>query len=286
MNNRRQQKCGFTLIELLVVIAIIGILAGMLLPVLSMAKSKAQSIACRNNLRQLAYAWLSYPNDYNDALPVNGDVDHMQPQFPRVQNIALNSWVNGNAWTDLTDDNIKQGSLFPYTQSSQIYHCPGDKSTVRDQGKVLRKRSYSLSIYMNFRHSTNNTDPWWWKYNFERASQIHNPGPSRALVFAEEHQNSIQGCLFYMQGRPPLGRCPPGFSTFTWLSFPSGRHQNAGSFSFADGHVEELRWIEEHTKKIINLKPWPPYPVFWPAVDKTDRDMTRLFEMVPPEPIR
>lgn len=63
------RKTGFTLIELLVVVAILAILAALLSPSLKVARDRARSTQCVNNLRQVYFAYLQYTQDYDGRIP-------------------------------------------------------------------------------------------------------------------------------------------------------------------------------------------------------------------------
>lgn len=71
---------GFTLLELLVTISILGILAALLLPVLSKAKDKGRQAACQNNLHQIAIGFQLYYQESDDEFPAPGSKTEYGPQ--------------------------------------------------------------------------------------------------------------------------------------------------------------------------------------------------------------
>ena len=73
---RQARLRGFSLVEVLVVIGIIAVLIALLLPVLTMARVAARSVACQSNLRQLGQALLMYANGNGGwMIPVVADQD-------------------------------------------------------------------------------------------------------------------------------------------------------------------------------------------------------------------
>src|SRR5579863_846898 len=101
MKSDKSHEVGFTLIELLVVIAIIAILAAMLLPALSAAKARAQTIQCTSNMKQLDLCYQMYCGDNDDLLPANASTSAMSTSD------SGHSWIEGNAQTDPTPNLIK-----------------------------------------------------------------------------------------------------------------------------------------------------------------------------------
>jgi len=256
-----------------VVIAIIAILAGLLLPALGKAKAKGQAASCLGNLRQLQICWQLYSEDNGDRLPGNVALNPGDLASREGWTADPISWLQGNAWTDTSLTNLQRGVLYPYNRSLGVYRCPADKSTVRDQGKLPRNRSVSMSMYMNFRPEASGAE---YDLCWHRLGQIQNPGPSRALVFIDENEKSIQQSAFGINAPDHLTLFDSPL--WTWISFPATRHGNAGTVAFADGHAEIWRWVEPNTARISQLNDWT---VVKPATADNDRDLNRFFGAVP-----
>jgi len=228
---------AFTLIELLVVIAIIAILAAILLPVLTHAQVRAQTIQCLNSHRQLGIAWLMYASDNQDACCPNAE---------GVPGWTTPNWVLG--WEDFTVNNtqntnmamITQGLLGPYSQSIAIYKCPADKYLCKEGGSQLpRLRSNSMNAFITGGANANQTGVYAGQYNYyAKVSTIRNPPPSDLWVFTDEFPDSINDGWLVVD---PL-------TTIDWgRDLPGSYHDRGNSLTFADGHSELHVWREGTT---------------------------------------
>jgi prepilin-type N-terminal cleavage/methylation domain-containing protein/prepilin-type processing-associated H-X9-DG protein len=286
------RRRGFTLIELLVVIAIIGVLIGLLLPVVQSAREAARRIQCMNNLKQIGLAVHNY-NDSVGTLPLGCAVT-----FDSAKNPVFQGWGITARILPYMDDQAKFNacnfSLANETPANETamrvatatYLCPSDgKNTV---------------IFLDGSQPRNNTN-----YGFNRgdwyvwgaspsAPQPNSPFRANACVRLAAITDGLSNTLFAADVKShtpyllncsglilsPLGTQPmPG---------PSDNPATVTQYTGCAGPLAELRpdsghseWEDGNTSQAGFTTAWPPNmitPGSFNGVSVADTDLIALRE--------
>jgi len=250
------QRLGFTLAELLVVVAVIALLAALLLPTLSRAKSAGISVACRNNLHQIGLAMEMYLGD-NHRYPISWGTDAGPDWEAQFQTLQGPGQVIRSSW-----------GLLPYLSPSgrdrRVFFCP-----VQEECPVHfwpgiwpddRLSGYACNAYgtaAQFPALRLGLAVWWLPLEVVREGAVRSPADMIAYGDAFTGAWSLS---------------PNGTNRWSWTfpglaSVPSSRHRGQGNLLFCDGHVESgkpAQWIEatDRARRRWN-RDHEPHPETW-----------------------
>ena len=252
---------GFTVTELMVVIAIIAVIVAILVPTLSKVRSRARTVQCLANQRQIALATYSYAmsnasrlvsprTDTNGTAFIDGANQQMGPLGWK------HTWVNAQ---DTGSTNqfvvysggrkyetplaITSGALFPYIGDIKVYISPDEPtnpSAGAVSGEKTRIRSYSLNACLGTTRpdelpefdddftaiSLGTPAPQLSQYNTTTIGTIKSPQRMMCTIVEDDSVDyNNQGWLVVPQ-------------TPNWIDWPAAWRPDAITLSYVDGSTE------------------------------------------------
>jgi prepilin-type N-terminal cleavage/methylation domain-containing protein/prepilin-type processing-associated H-X9-DG protein len=264
---------AFTLVELLVVIAILGILAAMLLPVLSHAKQRAQGAYCLNNAKQLMVAMHLYTSDNHDFYPPNPDDGNNAPGY---------NWCSGSAGVGQSDEfnpdiiaDPTRSLLIGYLSGQiALFHCPSDtrQGTYEGTNAALIGHTVPAARTFSMSQAVGTIDPGFNNSEFSGASDVHSGIPNMSvngpwLDNSDQHHRNTPWRTFgkMSDAGPPspadlwvlVDEAAQGLNDAAfavdmtvpgWHDYPGTYHNFGCGFAFADGHAETHQWHDGTTR--------------------------------------
>jgi prepilin-type N-terminal cleavage/methylation domain-containing protein/prepilin-type processing-associated H-X9-DG protein len=203
MSRTPSHRPAFTLIELLTVVALIGVLAGLLLPVLASVRERARQTVCLARLGQLSRAHLLYLQDWDDQL-----VYWYLPAAPRPKPLGPRLY-----WTEY---------LQPYLRSDALFRDPSAPGKQRGDDWLS---DYVLATWGPGGQGTPDQPYYRW------------PGPPLSLGEVRRPAQTVQ----WVDGHcTTLGVNIDSWTERGWAVGGPFRHGRGSSAAFLDGHA---RWL-------------------------------------------
>jgi Tfp pilus assembly protein PilE len=251
----KEKHHHFSMVELAVVAAILMILISLISPSIAKISSQANKIECQSNMKTLSNGWQMFSEDYNGKLARGQNVYNANPE--------LNGWVGqtsqpGSARLHsvaIQTQNIQRGSLYPYTQSLNAYHCSLSKEN--------DLRSFSTV------HSMNGSRWFTQNQGGEFFSKMHEiTSPSKRVAFLDDYNEDWDASF----------AIPRTFER--WWNPISVRHGDGLSWMAADGHTEFYQFVDNRT--LIGFdKSWRERLSIMNSIDLThNKDLRNLGRLV------
>ncbi len=142
------RRAAFTMIEMLIAISVIAVLAGLLIPAITVVKSAALAANCRSNLKQVFVAHQAYAMENKGVIPYSS--------YTKLPSLTQIPWfVTLATYLDREEMTNAGGGYSSRTHVSAVVQCAALKSRY---GDLMAENNPGYGILRNNRLDPTKTD--------------------------------------------------------------------------------------------------------------------------------